>query len=184
MSDPLAALVHRWNVGDQDALTQLIDLLHDDLRRMAHAYMQIERDGHTLSTTGLVHEAYVQLAERTGAVAWRGRAELMALVSKVMRHVLVDYARRRRAGKRGGGYLRVALTDDIAVADTEVAEVLAVDHAIEKLAVRDARLAQVVECRFFGGMSENEIADLLGVSTRTVERDWTRARAYLFTVLK
>jgi len=183
MSDPLADLVRRWNTGDQEALTQLIDLLHDDLRRMAHAYMQIERDGHTLSTTALVHEAYVQLAERTGSVAWRGRAELLALVSKVMRHVLVDYARRRRANKRGGGYLRVALTDDIAV-DTETFELLAVDHAIEKLAANHARLAQVVECRFFGGMSEAEIAELLGVSTRTIERDWIRARAYLFTLLR
>jgi RNA polymerase sigma factor (TIGR02999 family) len=182
MSDQLAELVRRWGGGDETALTDLTEYLYDELRLLAHAHMQREAEGdHTLGTTGLVHEAYVQLAERT-APDWRGRASFFALVSRVMRHVLVDYARRRRAMKRGGGDLRVELTDDLA-SPTLSFDLLAVNDALERLSARDERLARVVECRFFGGMSEEQIATALDVSTRTVERDWIRARSYLFTML-
>jgi RNA polymerase sigma factor (TIGR02999 family) len=182
MDEELAGLVRRWNDGDQAALGQLVDLLYDELRRLAHSHLQRERTGHTLSTTALVHEAYVHLSELTG-LAWRGRARFFALVSQVMRHVLVDYARRRQAAKRGGGEMCVPLTDDVAAADAESVELLAVDQALDQLAVLDERLARIVECRFFGGMSEAEIAEAFDVSTRTVERDWVRARAHLFRIL-
>lgn len=178
----LPRLVEQWNSGDQAAFDRLVGLLYDDLRRIAHSHLQRERSDHTLTTTALVHEAYVQMAARTGP-SWRGRARFFALVSRVMRHVLVDYARRRRAAKRGGADVRVPLTADIAAVESETFEVLAVDEALDRLAARHERLGQIVECRFFGGMSEEEIADALGVSARTVERDWKRARAYLYSML-
>jgi len=177
-----AQLVQQWNGGDAAALEQLIALLYDELRVIAHSHLLRERDSHTLSTTALVHEAYVQLAERTGPV-WQGRAQFFALVSRVMRHVLVDYARRRNAAKRGGGELHVKVDERTGSADAEMFELLSVNQALDRLARQDERLARVVECRFFGGMRESEIAEALGVSERTVERDWRRARAYLFTML-
>jgi RNA polymerase sigma factor (TIGR02999 family) len=161
----------------------LTALLYDELRHLAHAHLLRERESHTLTTTALVNEAYVQLAQRTGGAAWQGRAQFFALVSRVMRHVLIDYARRRNAGKRGGGSLRVELHEGLAAVDAELVELLTVNDALDQLAARDARLAQIVECRFFGGMHESEIAEALGVSERTIERDWRRARTYLFTLL-
>ena len=178
----LQDLVERWNAGDQAAFDRLVSLLYEDLRRIAHAHLQRERTGHTLSTTALVHEAYVQMAART-APSLRGRARFFALVSKVMRHVLVDYARSRKAAKRGGNDVRVPLTADMATIDCELFELLAVDQALDRLAAHHERLGQIVECRFFGGMAEAEIAEARGVSERTVERDWKRARAYLQTML-
>jgi RNA polymerase sigma factor (TIGR02999 family) len=182
IDEQLAGLLERWSAGDNGAFDQLVTLLYDDLRKLAHSHMRAERGGHTLSTTALVNEAYLQVAERTGP-AWQGRARFFALLSRVMRHILVDYARHRDAAKRGGGQLRVTLTDDCATADTQAFELLAVDRALNQLAAKDERLAQLVECRFFGGMSGTEVAEVLGVSGRTVERDWKRARAYLFTML-
>jgi len=178
----LAQVVQRWNGGDAQALEQLTALLYDELRLIAHSHLLRERDSHTLSTTALVHEAYVQLAERTGP-AWQGRAQFFALISRVMRHVLVDYARRRNAAKRGGGELQVDLDERTGSADAEIFELLSVNQALDRLAQQDERLARVVECRFFGGMRDSEIAEALGISERTVERDWRRARAYLFTML-
>jgi RNA polymerase sigma factor (TIGR02999 family) len=181
MDDELSSLVQRWNGGDQAALKRLTSLLYEDLRRLAHRHLRHERDGHTLSTTALVHEAYVQLASRTGP-EWRGRDRLFALLSSVMRHVLVDYARRRNADKRGGDPLVVEL-DDIPTA-AESADLLAVNEALDRLAERDWRMARIVECRFFGGMSEAEIASAFDLTPRTVRRDWQKARAYLFNMLR
>ena len=181
MADQLSILVERWNGGDEAALKQLIDVLYDELRGLAHTHMQREREDHTLSTTALVHEVYVQLAGRTGP-DWRGRARFFGLVSKVMRHVLVDHARKRQTLKRGGHDLHIDLTDDLPAGGASF-EVLAVNDALDRLAAHDERLARLVECRFFGGMSDTQIADVLDVSTRTVARDWLRARAYLFTML-
>jgi RNA polymerase sigma factor (TIGR02999 family) len=178
----LQDLVERWSTGDQAAFDRLVSLLYEDLRRLAHAHLQRERTGHTLTTTALVHEAYLQMAARTGPV-WQGRARFFALVSKVMRHVLVDYARSRAAAKRGGRDVRVPLTADMATIDGELSQLLAVDQALDLLSAQHERLVQIVECRFFGGMAEAEIAEALGVSERTVERDWKRARAYLQTIL-
>lgn len=180
--DTIEQLVQRWTDGDRGAFDQLVGVLYDDLRAMAHRHLQGERANHTLTTTALVHEAYVELSRRTGPT-WRGRAQFFALLSKVMRHVLVDYARNRKAAKRGGGDRHVELDEQTAGASDGLLEVLSVNRALEQLEVRDARLARIVECRFFGGMPESEIADALGVSTRTIERDWRRARAHLHALL-
>ena len=180
--DDLPALVQRWTAGDRAAFDRLIDVLYDDLRAIARRHLQDERPDHTLTTTALVHEAYLELSGRTGPV-WQGRPQFFALVSRVMRHVLIDHARRRNAVKRGGGGLRVPLDESTSGPDAAFLELLSLNQALEQLEARDDRLARIVECRFFGGMPEEEIAEALGVSTRTVERDWSRARAYLFTLL-
>ena len=180
--DDLQALVQHWTDGDRDSFDRITEILYDELRVMAHRQLQSERPDHTLTTTALVHEAYVELSGRTGP-QWRGRGQFFALLSRVMRHVLIDYARSRNTAKRGGGEIRVELDETKSGADAEIFELLSVNQALEQLEARDARLARLVECRFFGGMPESEIAEALGVSTRTVERDWKRARAYLHTVL-
>jgi len=182
--DTLEPLVQRWTDGDRGAFDELVGVLYDDLRAMAHRHLLGERANHTLTTTALVHEAYVELSRRTGP-AWRGRAQFFALLSKVMRHVLVDYARQKKAAKRGGGELHVEIDEQAAAGGgaNGLLEILSVNRALEHLEARDARLARIVECRFFGGLQESEIAEALGVSTRTVERDWRRARAYLHTLL-
>jgi RNA polymerase sigma factor (TIGR02999 family) len=180
--DDLPSLVQRWTDGDRTAFDRLTEILYDDLRAIAHRHLLSERADHTLTTTALVHEAYVELSGRTGP-AWQGRAQFFALLSKVMRHVLIDYARRRQAAKRGGDGVRVPLDDDVVRTETQLLEVLAVNEALEQLASRDERMVQIVECRYFGGMPESEIAEALGVSIRTVERSWQKARAYLYTVL-
>jgi len=181
-ADDLPSLVRRWTAGDRSAFDRVVDLLYDDLRAIAHKHLQSERPDHTLTTTALVHEAYVELSARTGP-AWQGRAQFFALLSRVMRHVLIDCARRRNAAKRGGGDVCVPLDENRSGAAIALVELLSLDKALDQLEARDARLARVVECRFFGGMPEEEIAEALGVSTRTVERAWQRARAYLFTLL-
>jgi RNA polymerase sigma factor (TIGR02999 family) len=180
--DELSELVQRWTSGDRAAFDRIVELLYDDLRDIAHRHLRSERAEHTLSTTALVHEAYVQLSDRTGP-AWRGRPQFFALLSRVMRHVLIDYARRRNANKREGRQILVPLDENTAGLDAQVLELLALEQALEQLEARDEQLARVVECRFFGGMTDVDIGDALGVSTRTVERSWARARAYLHTSL-
>ena len=180
--DDIARLVDEWSSGSQEAFDHLVTLLYGDLRDLAHAHLSREPTGHTLNTTALVHEAYVQLSAGAGP-SWRGRARFFAFLSRVMRHVLVDYARRRNAAKRGGDAVRVELREDDAPLDPGVVEVLALNEALEMLEEKDAKLATIVECRFFGGLTEREIAEALGVSERTVERGWRRARAYLYRLL-
>lgn len=181
--EEIPRLVEEWSEGSQAAFDRLVTLLYDDLRELAHAHLRGERPGHTLDTTALVHEAYVQLAGRTGP-SWRGRARFFAFLSRVMRHVLVDYARRRRAGKRGGGeVVHIVLDPAAAGLDSGAVELLALNEALDRLAERDAQLASIVECRFFGGLTNAETAEALDVSVRTVERGWRRARAYLFRLL-
>lgn len=180
--DKLPELVQRWNDGDSEAFDQVVELVYDDLRTIAHHHLSLERNDHTLSTTALVHEAYVKLSNRTGS-GWQGRPQFFALVSKVMRHLLIDYARQRKATRRGGNELHIPLDENKAGENAKVVELLSLDQALVRLEERDERMARIVECRFFGGMPHAEIADAIGVSTRTVERDWTRARAYLYTLL-
>jgi len=180
--DQLPELVERWNQGDHDALDEIVELIHEDLRAIAHRSLASERDDHTLSTTALVNEAYLKLSERTGS-GWTGRAHFFALASKVMRHLLIDYARRRNAVRRGGNDIQVPLDESRDGAEAQFVELLSLDEALQQLETRDRRMAKIVECRFFGGMPHAEIADAVGVSKRTVERDWMRARAYLLTVL-
>jgi RNA polymerase sigma factor (TIGR02999 family) len=178
----ITRLLSEWSEGDGRAFDRLMTLVYDDLKAIAHRRLGRERVGHTLNTTALVHEAYVRLAE-TSKLDWHDRAHFFAVASRVMRHVLVDYARSRDAKKRGGGRIRVTLTSDAAAVEEPLLEVLALEEALSALAERAPRLERVVECRFFGGMSVKETAAALDVSTRTVKRDWRRARAYLYRAL-
>lgn len=178
----ITRLLTEWSQGNERAFDRLLGLVYEDLRSIAHRRLQGERQGHTLQTTDLVHEAYLRLV-RTQETDWRDRAHFFAVASRVMRHVLVDYARSRSTQKRGGGRVRVTLTPAVASVTEPVLEVLALEEALSRLAERSPRLERVVECRFFGGMSVRDTAAVLGVSNRTVERDWKRARGYLYRAL-
>jgi RNA polymerase sigma factor (TIGR02999 family) len=172
--------------GDRDAADRLVPLLYDELRRMAHGRMRGERAGHTLDTTALVHEAYLELAglER---MEWRSRAHFLAVAAIAMRRVLVDYAVRRNARKRDGGRHKVPL-DDVAdvmlVSDERADELLALDDAMRRLAAVSERQCRVVECRYFAGMSIEETAEALRISPATVKREWMVARAWLHRELQ
>lgn len=187
MSEPtrgeITKLVRRWSEGDGSAFDRLIELVYDDLRRIAHHHLQMGARGGTVDTTALVHEAYLKLARAEGG-SFEGRAQFFAFCSKAMRRILIDYARRRAAAKRGGERIRVPLTDDAAVIDAEVSRMLGVEEALRQLEQRDERMGRIVECRFFGGMSVPDTAEALRTSTRTVEREWARARAYLYSALQ
>jgi len=161
-----------------------VPLVYDDLRRIAHRRLQSERTDHTLDTTAVVHEAYLALVDQATAT-WNDRAHFFAVAARVIRHVLIDHARRRGALKRGGGDVRVPLKDDLLPAEgmRRQIDLVALDHALAELGKHDPRLERVVECRFFGGMTVPETAAALEMSVRTVERDWTRARAYLYQAL-
>ena len=169
--------------GGSDALDQLFPVVYDELCHIAHRHLLRERSGHTLSTTALVHECYLNLADRT-LTAWQDRAHFLAIASKAMRRLLIDYARRRNAQKRGGNQARITFDDGLVSVQAQAAELLSLDEALSALAERHARMAEVVECRFFGGMTVKETASALDVSTRTVEADWTRAKAYLRRALR
>lgn len=164
--------------GEQAVLDQLVARAYDELRAIAHRRLAVGARGGTLSTTGLVHEAYLKLADQAAGV-WRDRAHFLALASLAMRHVLVDRAREHRALKRGGARRQVTLDDDAIGADDQAELVLQLDDALDRLAAWDARLARVVECRFFGGLSEAETAEALDINVRTVQRDWIKARILL-----
>lgn len=179
---PITQLLQAHAEGDRAALDALLPLVYDELRRLAHGRLRGERAGHTLSTTALVHEAYLKLAG-LNRMDWQGRAHFFAVASQAMRNVLVDYALHRKAQKRGGGRHRVSLEDIDLGAEADVEALLVLDDALRRLEARDARQAQVVACRFFGGMSIDETAHALGISAATVSRDWTMARAWLATVL-
>ena len=168
--------------GDREALDRLLPLVYAELRGLAKRQLRRERQDHTLHPTALVHEAYLRLLEHPPAAAG-SRSHFLALAARVMRQVLVDHARRRGTAKRGGDWVRTGLTGDEPMGAPRMAEVLALDAALDELDRRSPRLREVVECRFFAGMSEEEIAEALGVSTRTVERDWVKARAWLYQQL-
>jgi RNA polymerase sigma factor (TIGR02999 family) len=164
------------------ALDQLMPLVYEELKRIAHHQLRVNESRATLSTTELVHEAFLKLAGDAGA-DWDGRAHFFGAASRAMRQVLVDFARRRTAAKRGGGLERVSLGDGDAALEIELDEILALDEALDQLDAVDPRLRQVVELRFFAARSEAEIARMLGVSPRTVERDWLKARLVLLAAL-
>ena len=167
-----------WSGGDQAALEELTPLVYGELRRLAHHYISRERPGHTLQTSALVNEAYLRLVEQKG-IDWQCRAHFYGIAARLMRQVLVDYARRRGYAKRGGGARRVSLDEALVVSDERAAEVVALDEALESLAKLDPRQSQIVELRFFGGLSIEEAAEVLGVSPGTVMADWTVAKAWL-----
>lgn len=170
--------------GDRDAFDRLIPLVYQDLRRIAHRRLAGERPDHTLNTTAVVHEAYLHLVPQVTAT-WKDRVHFFAVAARVIRNVLIDYARARATAKRGAGALRIPLREELdggKPADT--IELLALDQALSGLAELDPRLERIVECRFFGGMSMKDTAEALGISLRTVERDWTRAKAHLLRSLE
>jgi RNA polymerase sigma factor (TIGR02999 family) len=170
-------LLHDLPEAGGEVMDRLFPLVYDRLRRIAHNALQGERRDHTLGTTGLVHEAYLKLVDQT-RIQYRDRAHFFAIAARAMRQILVDYARRHRAQKRGGG--RPADLDAATIALDQRAEtLLALDEALDRLARLDPRLGQVVECRFFGGLSEEETAEVVGVAERTVRRDWIKAKGWL-----
>lgn len=176
--------------GVPGAMGRLIPLVYDDLARIAHRQLGLEAAGHTLSTGALVHEAYLRLVDQTRA-QWVDRVQFFAVAAHVMRRVLVDHARRHRAARRGGGRQRMIALDSLDTADaghllaaTRADTLLALDEALERLGRLDPRQARVVECRFFGGLTEAETAEALGVTSRTVERDWVKARGWLHQELR
>lgn len=171
-------LLRRFRDGDRQALDRIYPLVYDELRLAARRALAREREGLTLQATELVHEAFFKLVGSEG-VEWQGRAHFIAIASRAIRQILVDHARRVRADKRGGGAEHITLGDADAPFTLPSDELVALDDALERLAQLEPRLRTVVEYRFFGGLSEKEIAEVLGVSERTVQRDWIKARAWL-----
>ena len=164
--------------GDKRAADKLLPLVYDEFRALARHYLAQERANHTLQPTALVHEAYMKLVDQT-RVDWQGKSHFFAVAAQAMRRILVDHARSRQRDKRGGGRARVVLDEAVALSPQKDEDVLALDEALEKLSGLDPRQAKVVDLRFFGGMNVEEVAQALGVSKRTVEGDWTFARAWL-----
>ena len=171
-------LLFAWSDGDRTALDQLMPLVYAELRRLAHHYMNGEGRGHTLQTSALVNEAYLRLADQANP-HWQNRAHFFAISAQLMRQILVDYARKRRAVRRGGDAPQVALDEALTVSAERAADVVALDDALLRLAALDRRKSQLVELRFFGGLSIEETAHVLHVSPGTVMRDWTLAKAWL-----
>jgi RNA polymerase sigma factor (TIGR02999 family) len=174
----ITRLLLAWGEGDESALAALTPLVEAELRRRAHRYMKGERAGHTLQTTALVNEAYLRLVDSQN-VRWQNRAHFFAVSAQLMRRILVDFARSRGYQKRGGGACHVELEEAAVVADDRGAELVALDEALDALAELDKRQSQVVELRYFGGLNNGEIAEVLKVSEATVRLDWTHARAWL-----
>ena len=179
----ITQLLVEWRNGDADAAEKLIPLVQPVLQQLAHRYMSRERPGHTLQTTILVNDAYLQLADQT-APQWQNRAHFFAVAAQLMRRIMVDHARQRQALKRGGGAMKVTLDESAHAVESRAVELLALDEALEKLAAFDKRKADVVEMRYFGGLTMEEIADVLKVHVNTVSREWSAARAWLFATLK
>lgn len=177
-SHDITRLLRAWSAGEQGALENLAPLIYEELHRAAHRYMTREQTGHTLQTTALVNEVYLRLVDVRDA-SWHDRAHFFAVCAQLMRHILTDYARSRQAQKRGGIAPHVSLDDAAVVCSEPSEDVLAVDDALNRLAAFDRRKSQVVELRFFGGLSIEEAADVLKVSRVTVERDWKLAKAWL-----
>lgn len=181
-SDRVTNLLMAWGRGDESALSQLMPLVHDELHRLARRQMRGEREGHMLQTTALVNEAYVRLVDLS-RVRWQDRAHFFAMAARLMRRILVDYARSKKYLKRGGGAQMVSLSEAANVVGDERADLVALDDALTALAEFDARKSQVVEMRFFGGLSVEETAEALQVSVETVMRDWRLAKVWLLREL-
>jgi RNA polymerase sigma factor (TIGR02999 family) len=174
----VTALLLELRDGDHEALDRLFPIIYGELHRIAHAQLLRERDGHTLSPTALVHEAYFKLVDVT-RVEWRDRTHFLSMAARAMRRILIDYARQHGRLRRGGDLRRVTLDEGLIAAEQQADTLLALDLALEELAQLNERLARLVECRFFGGLTEEETAEVLGVNVRTVRRDWVKARGWL-----
>jgi RNA polymerase sigma factor (TIGR02999 family) len=175
-------LLQQWSRGDDAALAELTPLVYEELRRLAHHYMERERPDHTLQTTALVNEAYLRLADQTNP-NWQSRAHFFAVAARAMRQILVSYARSNRAQKRGGGGARIQLDEAAILSPEQSNEIVDVHEALKKLATLDERKAQVVELKYFGGLNHDEIAEVLKISTVTVRRDWMFAKTWLYDEL-
>jgi len=180
MSEPvskdLTQLLSAWSEGDRSALERLLPLVEDELHRLAHRYMSRERKDHTLQTTALVNEAYLKLIDQK--VNWQNRAHFFGIAAQIMRRILIDHARQHLGPQRGGGKT-ISLENVALVSNDRAAELVALDEALTSLTLFDKRKGQVVELRYFGGLSVEEIAAVLGISVDTVTRDWRRAKAFL-----
>lgn len=168
--------------GNQEALAKLMPLVYDELHRLARSYMRRERPGHTLQTTGLVHEAYLRLVNQN--VNWANRAHFLGIAAKMMRRVLLDHAKSNQRAKRGGGAIKVTFEEPLALASTSDREIIALEDALSRLEGVDQQRARVVELRFFGGLSNEEASEVLGISTASVQRQWAGARAWLYHELR
>src|SRR6266480_1510645 len=176
-------LLAHWSQGDDNALAELTPLVYEELRRLAHHFMDGQRTDHTLQTTALVNEAYLRLADQTNP-HWQNRAHFFAVAARAMRQILVSYARSQRSQKRGGGALMVELDEGAIVSPEESREIVELHEALERLATLDSRKAQVVELKYFGGLNYDEMAEVLKISSITVRRDWRFAKAWLYTELR
>jgi RNA polymerase sigma factor (TIGR02999 family) len=175
----VTGLLIDWSNGDRGALDRLMPLVYEELRGIARRHLSLEDGPQTLQSTALVHEAYLRLIDQS-RVQWRNRAHFFAVAARLIRRILLDHARRRHAEKRGGGSHRLTLGEGIASPARQDVDILALDQALDGLAELDSMQAQVVELRFFAGLTIPETAEVLGISTATVERDWITARAWLF----
>lgn len=181
-SQDVTRLLVDWSSGDQAALEKLLPLVNAELRRLARRYMRRESPGHTLQTSALVNEAYLRLIDQK-QVQWQNRAHFFGIAAQLMRRILIDHARNHHYAKRGGGAIKVSLDEAAAVTEARAAELLAVDEALEKLTAMDARKGRIVELRFFGGLTEEETAEVMSISTPTVQREWRAAKAWLRRML-
>jgi RNA polymerase sigma factor (TIGR02999 family) len=179
--DQVTVLLEAFEGGDREALDRLLPLVYDELRRIAHRELRRERDDHTLSTTEVVHEAYLKLLDQDRLPPGE-QVRFLAIAATAVRRALIEHARRRNALKRGGGHRPLTLDEEIAAHDG-ADRLLSLDEALTRLAGLDERLARVVECRYFGGLTEEETAAALGVTARTVRRDWVKAKAWLYREL-
>ena len=181
-SNQVTELLVRWRRGDRTALDSLLPLVYSELRRIANHFLQDERPDHTLQSTALVHEAYLRLAQQD-LPQWQNRAHFFAVAAQLMRQILVDYARSHRASKRGGHVYKLALDEAEEQPRALEVDIVALDDALKSLAQMDSQQSRVVELKFFGGLSIDDTAEVLGISASTVKRDWITARAWLFREL-
>ena len=177
--DEVTVLLLDWSNGDKSALEKLIPLVYDELRRIARNYMRRERAGHTLQSAALVNEAYLKLID-CSRVGWQNRAHFFAVAAQLMRRILIDHARARNYGKRGGGAHKVSLDEAAVLSNERAAELIAIDTALTNLEALDPRKSRIVELRFFGGLNLEETAEAMGISSPTVQREWRKARAWLY----
>lgn len=181
-ADNISGLLEAVERGEPGALGELVEAVYPELKRMAHFQLVRESPGHTLSTTAIVHEAFMRMASGDGK--WSTRKHFLRAAAKVMRHLLVDHARGKQANKRGAGQANLPLLEDLIATDDTSMAVLALDHALNAVAEIDPRLEKIIECRYFAGLSIHETAQALDISVRTVERDWQRAKAYLLEMME
>ncbi len=182
-SQEVTELLLAWRQGRQDALDELIPIVYEDLRRQAHHYLRLEQKGHSLQTSALINETYLRLLDCNN-VSWKNRAHFFAVTARMMRRILVDYARSRRSQKRGGGLEKTTLNQRLTFSIARNSDLVALDDALNELALKDERRSRVVELRFFGGLNIEETAEVLGVCPDTVVRDWRLAKVWLAREVK